>query len=154
MARVLAAAGNECPANMIASFRHRFIFLKTMKTAGTSFEMAIAGHCGPDDIVTPIDPGDEQQRMIDGVVQARNYSDPASEAAYRRAIAAGPSELSERILQALPRHRFTNHMSAAEVRALVPDLWENSFKFTIERHPFEKVDFDGFHARKAPASCV
>jgi hypothetical protein len=41
---------------MIISHRYRFIFIKNAKTAGTSLEVFLAGHCGPDDIVTPIFP--------------------------------------------------------------------------------------------------
>jgi hypothetical protein len=40
---------------MIVSHRHRFIFIKTHKTAGSSMEMALAPLCGPDDIVTPME---------------------------------------------------------------------------------------------------
>jgi hypothetical protein len=38
---------------MIVSHRHRFIFLKTRKTAGTSVETWLSQHCGEEDIVTP-----------------------------------------------------------------------------------------------------
>lgn len=53
---------------MILSHRHRFIFIKTLKTAGTSIEVALARHCGPDDIVTPINPpvGGHQPRNAEG----------------------------------------------------------------------------------------
>ena len=47
---------------MIVSHEHRFIFLKTRKTAGTSVEIALSGICGPDDIITPITPADEVLR--------------------------------------------------------------------------------------------
>lgn len=40
----------------IISFEHGFIFIKTMKTAGTSLEINFAAHCGPSDIVTRILP--------------------------------------------------------------------------------------------------
>jgi hypothetical protein len=41
---------------MIVSHKHRFIFIKTTKTAGTSIEILLSQHCGDNDIVTPIKP--------------------------------------------------------------------------------------------------
>ncbi|MGB9989633.1 hypothetical protein [Pseudoduganella rhizocola] len=41
---------------MIISHKHCFIFVKTMKTAGTSIEVFLSSHCGEDDVVTPISP--------------------------------------------------------------------------------------------------
>jgi hypothetical protein len=41
---------------MILSHRHRFIFIKTLKTAGTSIEVSFSRYCGPDDVLTPITP--------------------------------------------------------------------------------------------------
>jgi hypothetical protein len=41
---------------MIISHRHKFIFFKTRKTAGTSIEMVLAAHCGPEDVITGINP--------------------------------------------------------------------------------------------------
>ena len=41
---------------MIVSHRHRFIFVKSRKTAGTSIEVFLSQVCGPEDIVTPILP--------------------------------------------------------------------------------------------------
>lgn len=37
---------------MIVSHLHRFVFIKTRKTAGSSIEAALAPYLGPDDIVT------------------------------------------------------------------------------------------------------
>lgn len=47
---------------MIISHKHKFIFVKTRKTAGTSVEIALSRHLGPDDIITPISPDDEKLR--------------------------------------------------------------------------------------------
>ena len=41
---------------MIISHKFRFIFVKTLKTAGTSIEVFLSQHCGPLDVVTPIKP--------------------------------------------------------------------------------------------------
>ena len=41
---------------MIISHKYRFIFVKTFKTAGTSIEVFLSQHCGPNDVVTPILP--------------------------------------------------------------------------------------------------
>jgi hypothetical protein len=41
---------------MIVSHLHKFIFIKTRKTAGTSIEVFLSKHCGHNDIVTPIKP--------------------------------------------------------------------------------------------------
>ena len=51
---------------MIASHQHRFIFLKTRKTAGTSVEIALSKVCGPDDVITEISPEDEELRRAAG----------------------------------------------------------------------------------------
>ena len=43
---------------MIISHKHRFIFIKTRKTAGTSIEIFLSQFCDKDDILTPIGEGE------------------------------------------------------------------------------------------------
>ncbi|UOQ84351.1 hypothetical protein [Gracilibacillus salinarum] len=47
---------------MIISHKHKFIFIKTRKTAGTSIEISLSRYCGDQDIITPISPKDEKIR--------------------------------------------------------------------------------------------
>ncbi|WP_275670288.1 hypothetical protein [Okeania hirsuta] len=39
---------------MIISHKYKFIFLKTIKTSGTSIEIYLSRFCGDDDVITPI----------------------------------------------------------------------------------------------------
>ena len=39
---------------MIISHTHKFIFIKSLKTAGTSIETALSNHCSGNDVVIPI----------------------------------------------------------------------------------------------------
>ena len=99
---------------MIASFTHNFIFLKTRKVGGTSMEIVLRSWCGDRDICSPVTAEDEALRSDYGA-KARNFRGPDGSV------------------------RFYNHMSATEVRKELPELWEKAFKFTVERHPYEKV---------------
>jgi hypothetical protein len=47
---------------MIISHKYKFIFVKTLKTAGTSLEVYLSQQCGEDDVVTPILPHVEPHR--------------------------------------------------------------------------------------------
>ena len=53
---------------MIISHKYRFIFIKTIKTAGTSIEAYLSPFCGPDDVLTPVMP------VVEGH-QPRNFGD-------------------------------------------------------------------------------
>jgi hypothetical protein len=135
---------------MIASFSRRFIFIKTRKTAGTSIEIALTPFCGPDDILSPITLEDERLRLIGGKVAARNYvADADIAAAFSKAVL---SEDEEAFKRAKRRSRaaggFYNHMPASEIKAKLPAaFWDSAFKFTVERHPYEKVVSRAFFHR-------
>ena len=95
---------------MIISHRHKFIFLKPRKVAGTSVEVALAQHCGDDDIVTPIvafNPNwDEDQ-----------YAHPGK-----------------------PWPGYGRHSTLMRVRKrLGQELWDDYFKFAITRNPWDLV---------------
>lgn len=84
---------------------------------------------------------DERARMIDGVVQARNYADAQTELAYSRAVASGDQQASQELLRLINKTgQFFNHMPAALAKRRLPsEFWDKAFKFSIERHPYEKA---------------
>ena len=61
---------------MILSHEHRFIFLKTNKTAGTSIEIALSKFCGEKDVITPVVMEDEEIRSRLGYRGPQNYAAP------------------------------------------------------------------------------
>lgn len=96
---------------MIVSHRHRFIFLKTRKTAGTSIEVALSQLAGEDAIVTPVHPAEPGHTP-------RNYESVAD--------AEGEP--------------FLPHMRSQSLRSrLGQEVWNGYFKFCFERNPWDKV---------------
>jgi hypothetical protein len=128
---------------MIISHKHKFIFIKTRKTAGTSLEIALSRYLGPTDIVTPITPEDERERLSMGFVSAQNYKYPSHELGLR-AVGATMRRLGAQ-LSGTPAPpggrwpmRFYNHISAQLVRERIgEDTWSRYYKFSIERNPWD-----------------
>ena len=115
---------------MIISHKHRFIFLKTAKTAGTSVEIALSRFCGDDDVITPISPEDEKLRQSLGHRGPQNYRDVASLVNARH----------WKYLVATRRRHFYNHIGARHVRSLVaPSVWQDYYKFCFARNPWDRV---------------
>ena len=125
---------------MIISHRHKFIFLKTVKTGGTSVEIALSRYCGPDDIITPISPPDEAIRAAMGLGPRNHLLD-------RRDY--GVRDWFRLLVQQRPALRYWNHITAADVRSRIgADIWNTYFKFTIERNAWDKTVSD-YYWRKA-----
>ena len=69
--RVSWDAAGKLLAIMIVS--HKFIFIKSKKTAGTSMEIALSRYCGDRDIITPIIPETKQELAEMGFKDAQNF---------------------------------------------------------------------------------
>ncbi len=117
---------------MILSHRHRFIFIKTTKTAGTSVEIALSRLCGPEDIITPLAPRDEILR--------RQWQGRGPQHHLKPLSAYTPRDWWRWVRRRQRVNLFYNHMSAREIRRLVgPDIWNGYFKFCFERNPWDRV---------------
>jgi hypothetical protein len=128
---------------VIASFKHSFIFIKTMKTASTSVEFALSSICGTDDIVSPTGATEDVARWQTLAVLPRNFShDRAYELRYLDAVMQGDTALTRHLLSpesASPPHCYP-HMTAGVIKNWVgEDFWQRAVKITTERHPYEKV---------------
>jgi len=100
---------------VIISHEHRFVFLKTKKTAGSSIEIALSTICGPRDVITPIGT-DEALRAEFGGRGPQNHESP---------------ELAVRLF---------NHAPARRAReAIGADVFDSYFTFTVERNPWDAV---------------
>jgi Sulfotransferase family len=116
---------------MIVSHAHKFIFLKTKKTAGTSIELALSELCGPEDVISPLTAIDEAKRA--GKRVAQNWK--------RHGWWDSPRPLFKRrwFKFTAADYGFYNHMPAAEARALIDDkVWRSYFKFAFERNPWDR----------------
>ena len=91
--------------DVIISYRHNFIFIRTRKTASSTIEAVLTPCLRPKDI------------YVEGV--------------HFRGGDQSPYPGFERGIQ---------HMTAAQMKTLVsPEFWNNCFRFTAERHPYEKA---------------
>jgi hypothetical protein len=125
---------------MIISHEHKFIFLKTKKTAGTSIELALSQLCGPGDIIAPLTAVDEALRA--GGRGAQNWR--------LHGWWQSPRPLFERRLFKFTAedYGFYNHMPAVEAKALLNDdkIWRSYFKFAFDRNPWDR-QVSAYHFR-------
>lgn len=126
---------------MIISQKHKFIFFKNRKTAGSSVEISLSKLCGSDDIITPLTKEDDLVRSNLGLRGAQNYHQPKN--------AWTIDNWLYYIKNGVKPQRFYNHIPCREVTELVSkEVWDSYFKFTFERNPFDKV-VSFFYWRKA-----
>jgi hypothetical protein len=115
----------------IVSHKHRFIFLKTRKTAGTSIERWLMPHLGSGDMIaTP----------------KENWPVPVSFLSTPNPTTRFPTielKMKKWLLRNVGRptsFSLREHMNASSVRAFVgEDIWQSYFKFCIERQPWDRM---------------
>jgi hypothetical protein len=109
---------------MIISHSHKFIFIKSEKTAGTSVEAVLSEHCAGSDIVVP----------INDFRHNRNEN----------------GEFIHRAMNADEEYRkIGQHVDAKTIKRKVPaEVWNNYFKFSITRNPWDRTISDFFWKRR------
>lgn len=99
---------------VLVSHRKRFIFAKTVKTAGTSIEGLLGRYCVPEGTYVEDDACPETVTP-DGIIGARDH-------------------------HAANATRWVNHMPAAAIAdAVGPEVWQSYLKITSVRNPYTKI---------------
>lgn len=130
----------------IISHEHRFIFIKTAKTAGTSIELVLEKICGPDDICAPITQKDESRPNEEGYCPRHwrgfFWPDPSS-------LDLREFRFHKELRDLAKLRKYRAHMPAKRIRwRLGKKAWDRYFKFTVERNPWDKAVSSYFWARR------
>ncbi len=116
---------------MIISHKHKFIFVKTRKTASTSTECALSAICGPDDILTALDDF-EQHRIGSLGTQNCRYMPPLFSPEW-------PNLISRFVRNGKAPFDYYNHINAWRIeKRLSKTVWNSYFKFAFDRNPWDR----------------
>lgn len=123
---------------MILSKKHKFVFVKGKKVAGTSLEVLLSSICGPEDIITPITPIDELYRIKNSRRFAQNYG--AKIDAHNDFISSFKTLPKNEIINIKkPKSTFYNHMPYCEILNLYEKISCDWIVFAVERCPYQKI---------------
>ena len=118
---------------MILSHKHKFIFIKTKKTAGTAIEAAISQLCGPDDVITPYRAASEKDRQGLGPQNYRIDHPLKPQRPLWRKLLGRPERYWH------PTIGYYEHMPAWRIRNYVGEgVWSSYFKFAFDRNPWDR----------------
>ena len=114
---------------MIVSHKHKFIFIKTQKTASSSMEIFFTKHCGAEDIITPLVREQQKGQNYRGFNNIKSFlwevNLYGAQKAYRNFVS---------------RVKFFDHMPASLAKMRLPSrVWNDYFKFCFERNPWDKM---------------
>jgi Sulfotransferase family len=118
---------------MIVSHEHKFIFLKTKKTAGTAIEAALSELCGPSCVITPYREESEEDRKGRPPQNYRIDHPLKPKRPLWRKLLGRPERYYH------PSVGYYEHMPAKEVRVFLGErVWRSYFKFAFDRNPWDR----------------
>lgn len=134
---------------MIISYSQKFIFLHSRKTAGSSISVALARQFGPDDIML----GCWSDAIKLGVRPNLASRSLAAKAArfgkFDPTLWPAGDRFPDRFNAAVKRYFRTSqhfeagaHSSAAQIKAYAKDYWNEAFKFSFVRNPWDHAASD------------
>ena len=131
----------NCTGVMIYSKKHNFLFLKGVKVAGTSVEIALSKICGNKDIITPIANIDERTRVQSNIRHAQNYGPKKAEIKdFIQWLLQVPTE--QITSRQAPKGMVNNHMPLQRIYnkldQLHPEIKEAKI-FAFVRSPYEQI---------------
>lgn len=118
---------------MIILHDPKIIFLKARKVAGTSLEIALSKYADDRSIITPVGEDDELLRKQLGFrgPQKHMYS-------IKERLKFPKKEIVPALIKRSRRRKFTQHMSAKDVRARVGEsVWSSYTKISVIRDPLD-----------------
>lgn len=119
----------------LVSHTHKFVFLKTKKTAGSSFEMMLEPYCAPPghDVVHHTTGHVSEYGIVGVRVSPDRIRELKAEGLMPYTMVRSASGVETRIY-------WISHMSAARVRrAIGAPAWDNYTRITAVRNPFTRA---------------
>ncbi len=128
----------------IISHKHKFIFLKTRKTASGSLEIALGRLCGPEDRLCPTSDGKEfgvlEQNNQKGIghIGLKDWGNFLGSMA-KNILKNGNPDIPYSFHK-MRRIIKSSHFNAGNLRQVCqPEIWDSYYKFCFERNPFDRL---------------
>ena len=138
---------------MIISHKHKFIFMHSRKTAGSTLATILNRHLGPDDIqigawVDTIDSGGKYNKNI--ILKSARYPIKVLFSSIKysfnhKSIRLSPIAINSSTklyYRSISNDQLTTHATAEAVKSHFPDIWNEYFKFAFVRNPFSHAVSD------------
>lgn len=109
---------------MIISEKHKFIFIKSRKTAGSSIQLALSKVCSPTDVI--------KGPQIAHIDESLNF--------YQRQLKNYDNLLKINLFKKLKRERLIKrHTTLKELKNIIKNDYDSYFKFAFIRNPWDLV---------------